>query len=373
MDQQATMDSSFFSAISTFQTKDFLHSQNAELLLLKQVLRENEHFPITPRLSLRNQDEDDDITRLLNLPMQSPCSSFAAALDIFTFSPATIKNANDGRKKKMATGISSSGTSPAGKRIKTTDDVLGSKRMRSSAMKSGGAPPQLVATCSDLSLYTELNNNENVTRVKFEDDLDSFFNNNNNNNTKTGEKVLRAKSFQNLTMRGENRLKIHFINFGRPGRVLQKFGKHGCGIPHGLCGSNQVYDQHWKFEVTHAEEGDSTLICWKITNLASGTVTQVTETPQEAAMRENSGRTICNIVLKQAFESRAQELEQTLVELADNPARLSNVQNLIKALRPKRCTVGLLFFGLLHEVVQARLEEMIERQQQLQSGLILAA
>ena len=94
------------------------------------------------------------------------------------------------------------------------------------------------------------------------------------------------------------------------------------------------------------------------------------ETAQEAALRENSGTTICNIVLRQAFESRAQELENTLLELADNPTRLFNVQVLIKALRPIRCTVGLLFFGLLHEVVQHRLEIMMESEQQgaLQSG-----
>jgi len=125
-----------------------------------------------------------------------------------------------------------------------------------------------------------------------------------------------------------------------------------------------VYDQHWKFRVTNIEEGDFALIWWRITNTTSGTVTQAIETPQEAVVRANSGRTICNVVLKQAFESRAQELEQILLELEDNPIRFSKVQNSIKALRPKRCTVGLLFFGLLHEVVQAKLEEMIERQQQ---------
>ena len=133
-----------------------------------------------------------------------------------------------------------------------------------------------------------------------------------------------------------------------------------------------MYDQRWKFEVTHVEEGDFTLICWKITNITSGTVTQVIETPQEAAMREHCGKTICNVVLKQAFESRVKELEESLLELADNPTRLFNVQNVIKALRPKRCTVGLLFFGLLHDAVQARLVEMIEWQQQ-QSGDIPVA
>ena len=79
------------------------------------------------------------------------------------------------------------------------DDVLDNKIMRSLPIKSGLEPPQLVATCSDLSCYTDLNNNnENFTQVKFEDDVDSFYNSKNS----SGEKVLGVKSFQTLTIVG---------------------------------------------------------------------------------------------------------------------------------------------------------------------------
>jgi len=82
----------------------------------------------------------------------------------------------------------------------------------------------------------------------------------------------------------------------------------------------------------------------------------VTETLQDAMVRETCGRTICNTVLKNALEIRAVELENSPELYDENPTKSANVQNLIKVLRPKRCTVGLLFFGLLHEVVQKTLE-----------------
>jgi len=159
---------------------------------------------------------------------------------------------------------------------------------------------------------------------------------------------------------GETRLNIKFTSMGEPGPVPQKFGKHSCGIPDKLSGTHQMYDQRWRFEVTHLPQNGSTvLIRWTVTNLTSGTVTVVTETSQDAMVRETCGRTICNTVLKTALEIRAVELENSLATSMENPAKLVNVQDLIKALRPKRCTVGLLFFGLLHESVQKNLEQML--------------
>jgi hypothetical protein len=162
-----------------------------------------------------------------------------------------------------------------------------------------------------------------------------------------------------LAIVGETRLKITFINLGVPGAIPQKFGKSGSWIPHGLVATHEMYEQPWKVEVYHEQNyrDRPTLITWKVTNLVSESVIQMTETSKQAAVRAHSGRTICNRVLKKALDSRAEELEASLIFI-DNPTRYANVMNHIKALRPKRCTVGLLFFGLLHDTVQREMESL---------------
>lgn len=164
---------------------------------------------------------------------------------------------------------------------------------------------------------------------------------------------------------GENRLRIHFESFGTQGKCPQRFGKSGCLIPDGLRGTHEIYDQHWRFEISHdsaitrdEEDHASVQITWKITNLTSGLVVQVKETPQQAILREYSGRTVCNKVVKMALSARADELEKQYKKNADTmePTKRISLENNIRVLRPRLCTVGLLFFGLLHDTVQMNLQ-----------------
>jgi hypothetical protein len=182
-------------------------------------------------------------------------------------------------------------------------------------------------------------------------------------NAQTTTTTTRApRSVYPTSIKGEARLNIKFTCLGEPGVIPQRFGKHECGIPNGLSGTLQMYDQRWRMLIEHFPQPDgvTVLIRWTITNLTSGTVTTQMETMQDAIVRETCGRTICNNVLKQALETRAQELEQSMeMMIKDNPTRAANVRNLVKVLRPKRCTVGLLFFGLLHEQVQTELDRAV--------------
>jgi hypothetical protein len=160
----------------------------------------------------------------------------------------------------------------------------------------------------------------------------------------------------NGTHTGETRLRINFVNRGVLGEVPQYFGKSGHVVPDGVCGTHEVYDQPWQFEINHERQQGTNvvLVVWKITNLTSGTVTVVKETPQQANLREFSGRTICNKVVKLALNNRAKELEASLPTMTGS--RRIAVEGAIKALRPRLCTIGLLFFGLLHENLQAELK-----------------
>ena len=90
--------------------------------------------------------------------------------------------------------------------------------------------------------------------------------------------------------------------------------------------------------------------------MVSGTICTATETLNDTMVRQTSGRTACNMVVKMALETRAVELENSEEFNNEDPSKAAAVQNLVNVLRPKRCTVGLLFFGLLHEVVQTTLE-----------------
>jgi hypothetical protein len=159
---------------------------------------------------------------------------------------------------------------------------------------------------------------------------------------------------------GENRLKINFLNYGNPGRTPQHFGTKGYIIPNGLCGTHEVYHQRWKFEILHRQHADSVLITWNITNLASNKLISRTETAREARVRETSGHTICNQLLRNALKNRAMELEESIREFADNPTKVANTYSLVKVLKPKSCILGLLFFGLLHEAVQEKMKDMLQ-------------
>ena len=92
------------------------------------------------------------------------------------------------------------------------------------------------------------------------------------------------------------------------------------------------------------------LIEWNITNLTSGNKLSRIETPDEAYVRNNHGNTICNNVVKCAFEQRAKELEEFIECVHNNTSNFMHRR--LKQLRSKRCIIGLLFFGLQDKIVQ---------------------
>jgi len=163
------------------------------------------------------------------------------------------------------------------------------------------------------------------------------------------------------TLRGERRLVIIFEDIGECGPCPQTFGKSGALIPDGVCGTHTVYNERWRFEIAHGNDvfQIDKLICvcitWKITNLTTGTTTSMTETRDEAVIRNSQGQTISNKVFREALESRARDLEERL-EKETNPKRVAQLQSLIKALRPKRFSEGPLIFGLQHRVVQEKMQ-----------------
>jgi len=221
---------------------------------------------------------------------------------------------------------------------------------------------------------------------------------------------------------GQERLQIEFESLGTlppEGVPIQTFGRQRLPIPDGLCGTHHMYSQSWKFEISyrsknqvddhavkkknkkeekhsdsseeettrstkddgtstsprgHLDGGYMAVVCltWKITNLISGQETCVTETHQQATIRQESGRTISNLVMQRAMEERAKELERLMLENRDAGAHYAvtedndneelsrerkddqetaNTRAIIVKLRPRRCGEGLLFFGLRHDQV----------------------
>jgi hypothetical protein len=154
---------------------------------------------------------------------------------------------------------------------------------------------------------------------------------------------------------GELRLRIKFENYGTCGEVKQHFGTRNFIIPDGLSGTTELYHENWRFKVNHHCHTDqSVTIEWIIINLSSQITISRQETINECRARETGGITICNQVLKQALDTRAAELEAELqvAEAEHNQTRISSLTGRIAYLRPTRCTMGLLFFGLLHDCVQ---------------------
>ena len=164
---------------------------------------------------------------------------------------------------------------------------------------------------------------------------------------------------------GERRLNIDFVSLGARSRTpAQTFGKNDMIIPHGLCGVHTMYSQRWKFEILHgttpsttgpvSETNQRVVLTWNVTNLNSMSVISMTETPQQASLRQATGITICNRVMRKALQQRASELELEMTEGDKTPTQVANIQSLVRQLRPKQCTEGLLFFGLRHKCVHNR-------------------
>ena len=157
---------------------------------------------------------------------------------------------------------------------------------------------------------------------------------------------------------GERRLTIQFLNNGILSSPVQTFGKYKLIIRDGLSGTHTMYAQHWRFEITHSQPGDGPdEIClrWTVTNLGSANTISFLETPDQAHERQVKGNTICNLVVREALTRRARELELELeAEDIDNHTRVANLKSLVKELRPKQCTEGLLFFGLRHQIAQSK-------------------
>jgi len=148
------------------------------------------------------------------------------------------------------------------------------------------------------------------------------------------------------------RVRIEFLDFGKVGEVVQVFGKKGGIISDGLCGTNSIFNEQWKFEILHKRQEQTVLIEWNITNLTSGNKLSRIETPGEAYRRNHHGRTICNNVVKSVFEQRAKELEDSLEYCQGSSVSSASLHRRSKRLRRKRCLIGLMFFGLQHKILQ---------------------
>jgi hypothetical protein len=164
---------------------------------------------------------------------------------------------------------------------------------------------------------------------------------------------------------GHRRLSIQFICIGNLGKYPQTCGNgNQVLIPECLSGFYTAYHQRWKFEISQSSpmftKNGKKCICfkWAITNVTTQTSHAITETPNQAYIRMSHGRTIASKVFRNAMLAEAEEMEQTLIGEKD-PSRISNVTLLLKALRPKTFSEGLLFFGLKHECVQKKMTQML--------------
>jgi hypothetical protein len=164
---------------------------------------------------------------------------------------------------------------------------------------------------------------------------------------------------------GERRLIISFESLGELGNPPQSCGKSGIMLPNGLRGTHKVYGEHWRFEIIHGKEVidpegvKCCCITWKLTNLNNGMSHSATETDTEAISRASVGRTLTNKIFREALEYRAAELEASLDQERDE-LRRGTLITLIKALRPKRVSIGPLVFGLQHKIVQDKMKELAD-------------
>lgn len=163
-------------------------------------------------------------------------------------------------------------------------------------------------------------------------------------------------------LRGEQRLSIRFKSFGTHGKTVETYGKNNTFIiPSGLSGEHFAYGQPWRFEIHHGDTRDDcsgVRVIWKITNLTTMQTLERMETVEESKRRHQRGWTISNEVFREAMEKRVQDLERNIPQ-ETNPTRIASIQSLIKSLKPKKFSEGLLVFGLQHKVVQVMIRQSL--------------
>ena len=91
--------------------------------------------------------------------------------------------------------------------------------------------------------------------------------------------------------------------------------------------------------------------------MTSNKVCETVESFADAEKRKTLGWTVCNKAFRTAFEERAIELEKE-AQQEENPVKASKVMTLVKILRPKRFTGGLLLLGLQHQTIQVRMQQL---------------
>ena len=180
-------------------------------------------------------------------------------------------------------------------------------------------------------------------------------------------------SAQQYGLRGEKRLVIHFESFG----IL---GSHGCPqtccrvqkcvIPDGLCGTHKMYGEHWKFRITHTDDffqdKNSFCVCllWEVTNLSTGKISQHRESHREASLRMKRGDTVSSKLFRSALEAHAEFLEKQLAlwDPETHANKILQINNKIRALRPKKFSEGTLVFGLQHSIVQQKIRALNKKE-----------
>ena len=152
---------------------------------------------------------------------------------------------------------------------------------------------------------------------------------------------------------------IKFETFGEIGKIPQFF-KHQTVrylIPDGLSGSHYLFSQPWRFQLNHGNPNNGIVcITWKLTNLQARQSYEITETPEDARIRQIRGRTIANRILRLALKGRIDQLTIKLLK-ETNRVRKSNLKTLIRIMQVKRVTEGNMAFGLYHNVLPVEIGE----------------
>lgn len=143
-----------------------------------------------------------------------------------------------------------------------------------------------------------------------------------------------------------NHVKITFINHGEitcvHGEKCRLRYRKTMIIPDGLCGTHKMFQGYWKFEIKYHDVPEGS-IEWSIVDLENQDRTGHKESSHQVQVRERSGRTVCNYLVREALKKRCERLEDG-----------SLLKNTYLKLCNGRITIGPIFFGLHNKEVISR-------------------
>lgn len=161
---------------------------------------------------------------------------------------------------------------------------------------------------------------------------------------------------------GEKRCSATFEMFGVPGKDIQTCSQDLI-VPDGLVVKHNHLGGNWLLTTRHEQhESGITLVRWTVTDRVLNFSCSCVETCLDALRRQKNNKYACAIASDVFHQARVQrrEILTRLYNDAESPYKKAVYKARIDKCVTKRDSLGVLYFGLRHRILQAKMQELLD-------------